>query len=94
MTQALGWVATAIFAGSYFFVRPAALRALQMAGAVLWVVYGVLIEAVPVIAANTLVFGAAAWTLARGRLAQDRHSPTCAMHSRPTAAEPEQAAPE
>jgi hypothetical protein len=65
MTQALGWVATAIFVGSYF-APPAALRILQMVGAVLWVVYGVLIGAMPVIAANVLVFSAAAWTLVRG----------------------------
>ena len=60
--QILGWMATAVFVGSYFFKRPAALRAMQMAGSVLWIVYGVLIEATPVIAANVLVFSAAAWT--------------------------------
>jgi hypothetical protein len=65
MTQTLGWVATAIFAGSYF-LRPSALRATQMIAAVLWIVYGILIDATPVIAANALVFAAAAWTLARG----------------------------
>src|SRR5437762_2025357 len=48
MTQTLGWVATALFAGSYF-ARPSALRAIQMVAAVLWVVYGILIAAVPVI---------------------------------------------
>jgi uncharacterized protein with PQ loop repeat len=37
-----------------------------MVAAVLWIVYGVLIDATPVIAANALVFAAAAWTLARG----------------------------
>ena len=62
MTQILGWVATAVFVGSYFFVKPASLRAVQMIGAVLWIVYGVLIAATPVIAANALVFAAAAWT--------------------------------
>ena len=62
MTQILGWVATAVFVGSYFFSRPAALRAVQMVGATLWIVYGFLIEATPVIAANALVFAAAAWT--------------------------------
>jgi hypothetical protein len=61
-TQMLGWIATAVFVGSYFFKKPAALRAAQMAGAVLWIVYGVLISATPVIAANFLVFAAAAWT--------------------------------
>jgi hypothetical protein len=62
VTQVLGWVATAVFVGSYFFVKPAALRAVQMMGAVLWIVYGFLIDATPVIAANALVFTAAAWT--------------------------------
>ncbi len=33
-----------------------------MVGATLWIVYGFLIEATPVIAANALVFAAAAWT--------------------------------
>jgi uncharacterized protein with PQ loop repeat len=35
---------------------------MQMVGATLWIVYGFLIEATPVIAANALVFAAAAWT--------------------------------
>jgi hypothetical protein len=64
MTQTLGWVATALFICSYF-VKPAMLRVVQMVAAVLWAVYGVLIGAVPVIAANILVFSAAGWTLAR-----------------------------
>jgi hypothetical protein len=42
-----------------------ALRAVQMSGAVLWIVYGFLIDATPVVAANALVFAAAAWTFAR-----------------------------
>ena len=67
VTETLGWVATAVFVASYFFAKPAALRAVQMGGAVLWIVYGVLIGAIPVIAANALVFAAAAWTFARSR---------------------------
>ena len=63
MTDMLGWVATAVFVGSYFFKRPAWLRAAQMAGAALWIVYGALIGAIPVVVANGLVFAAAAWTL-------------------------------
>ena len=63
---ALGWTATAVFVGSYFFGRPALLRAAQMAGALLWITYGVLIKAPPVIVANVLVFAAAAWTALRG----------------------------
>ena len=69
MTEALGWVATAVFVASYFFPRPAVLRACQMVGATLWILYGFLIAATPVIAANALVFAAAAWTLARNRQA-------------------------
>ena len=61
----LGWTATVVFVGSYFFARPAALRALQMLGALLWIVYGVWINAAPVVVANLLVLSAAAWTLAR-----------------------------
>lgn len=69
--ECLGWVATAVFVGSYFFVKPAVLRAVQMAGASLWITYGLLIGALPVIVANILVFSAAAWTALRRRAAPD-----------------------
>jgi len=36
-----------------------------MFGALLWMIYGVLIGATPVIVANVLVFSAAAWTTFR-----------------------------
>jgi hypothetical protein len=65
MTEDIGWAATAVFVGSYFFGRADAIRRVQMAGALIWVVYGVLIDAYPVVAANLLVFGAAAWTMTR-----------------------------
>ena len=61
----LGWAATAVFVGSYFFARPSLLRGAQMMGALLWLTYGVLISATPVIVANVLVFCAAAWTAFR-----------------------------
>jgi hypothetical protein len=70
MTEWLGWFATAVFVGSYFFKRPALLRAAQMSGAALWIVYGVLIDAIPVVVANGLVFVAAAWTLRQAKLAR------------------------
>jgi hypothetical protein len=72
----LGWTATAVFVGSYFFARPSLLRSVQMLGALLWVTYGVLINASPVIVANILVFSAAAWTMFRKRAVsepQDAH---------------------
>ena len=68
-TDILGWIATAVFVSSYFFKRPALLRAAQMVGACLWILYGVLIGAIPVVVANGLVFAAAAWTLLRARSA-------------------------
>ena len=61
----LGWAATAVFVGSYFFASPTLLRGAQMIGALLWMSYGILIDAAPVIVANALVFSAAAWTTFR-----------------------------
>lgn len=68
----LGWSATAVFVGSYFFSKPSRLRAVQMFGAALWVVYGLLIGASPVIVANVLVFTAAAWSMLRKTSPPDR----------------------
>ena len=61
-TQYLGWAATTVFVGSYFCAKPEHLRRVQMVGALMWVCYGVLIGAAPVVAANVLVLAAAAWT--------------------------------
>jgi hypothetical protein len=61
----LGWIATAVFVSSYFCTAGRTLRRVQVAGASLWVVYGCAIGAWPVIVANCLVLGAAAWTGAR-----------------------------
>jgi hypothetical protein len=65
----IGWVATAVFVGSYLCTRADALRKVQMVGAVLWIGYGVVMQAAPVITANVLVLGAAA-------LASRRKPPT------------------
>jgi hypothetical protein len=61
----LGWLATAVFVGSYFCAHPDTLKRVQMVGALMWVAYGLLIGASPVVAANLLVFGAAAWATTR-----------------------------
>lgn len=61
----IGWVATAIFASSYFFKEPRLLRIIQAGAALLWVAYGVLIHAMPVIVANIVVAGVAAASLRR-----------------------------
>jgi hypothetical protein len=63
--EGLGWAATCVFVASYFFAKPSRLRGFQMLGALLWITYGVLIGARPVIIANLLVFAAAAWTALR-----------------------------
>ena len=67
LTDSLGWVATAVFAGSYFCARAETLRRVQMIGAVMWATYGGLIGSPPVVVSNLLVLGAAAWTVQRAR---------------------------
>lgn len=64
-TEYLGWAATAVFVGSYLCTRAESLTRLQMLGALMWVIYGLLIQATPVVAANVLVFGAAGWASVR-----------------------------
>jgi uncharacterized protein with PQ loop repeat len=51
----IGWVATAIFMSSYLCKDPQALRRTQAAAACLWVAYGVIIQATPIVVANLLV---------------------------------------
>jgi hypothetical protein len=51
----IGWVATAAFASSYLCKQPTSLRRVQAAAASLWVVYGLIIHAYPVIVANVVV---------------------------------------
>ena len=68
MISALGWCATVVFVASYFTRRPETLRRVQTAGALLWVCYGYLVHAPPVIAANLLILVAAGWTTVRAAL--------------------------
>jgi hypothetical protein len=65
LIDVLGWSATAVFVGSYFFKRAESLARVQMLGALMWAFYGVLVKAPPVVAANLLVLGAAAWKARR-----------------------------
>jgi hypothetical protein len=55
MPDWIGWVATATFASSYFCKQPAALRRVQGLAALLWMSYGFMIHALPVIIANMVV---------------------------------------
>jgi hypothetical protein len=66
LVEVLGWAATAVFVGSYFFKRAELLVRVQMVGAVMWVAYGLLMRAPPVVVANVLVLGAAAWKARQG----------------------------
>ena len=67
IVEYLGWLATAVFVGSYLCKGSEALKRVQMVGALMWVVYGLLIRATPVVAANLLVFAAAGWALFSAR---------------------------
>lgn len=63
----LGWAATAVFTASYFCRRTEVLRVVQMLGAGMWIGYGVVNNAPPVIVANALVLTVAGATTLRGR---------------------------
>jgi hypothetical protein len=58
----VGWLATAVFVGSYRFRDQRTLRWVQAAAAVLWMVYGVARQAMPVVIANLLVAGMAVYS--------------------------------
>ena len=58
----IGWLATAVFASSYFFRQPLTLRRIQAAAALLWVMYGIAIDAVPVVVAKLIVAAAALYS--------------------------------
>jgi hypothetical protein len=58
----IGWLATAVFASSYFFRRPLTLRRIQAGATLLWVMYGIAIDAVPMVVANLIVAGAALYS--------------------------------
>ena len=64
----IGWIATAVFASSYLFKQPLALRWVQAGAALLWVIYGLIIHAFPVVVANLVVAGMAAYSTRRGRV--------------------------
>jgi len=63
----LGWAATAVFTASYFCKGAQTLRLVQMAGAAMWLGYGVVMKAPPIIVANALVLTVAGVTTLRER---------------------------
>jgi hypothetical protein len=58
----IGWVAIAAFASSYLCRQPRSLRRVQAAAATLWVIYGLIIHAFPVVVANVVVAGMATFS--------------------------------
>ena len=65
MSDMVGWLATAIFAVSYFARSPVTMRWVQAAAAVCWIIYGVVLHSMPVIVANVIVVSLAALTALR-----------------------------
>ena len=51
----IGWLATAAFASSYFFKDARAMRRVQALAAGLWIAYGLLVRAYPVVVANVVI---------------------------------------
>ena len=72
MHDLFGWCATMVFACSYLFSSAVALRWVQAGAAVLWIAYGVLSHAPPVIAANVIVAVAATVSILRDRYKTNR----------------------
>ena len=58
----IGWSATALFLLSYRCRNQTKLRLTQGAAALLWVVYGSVLQAVPIVVANLLVAAVAGYT--------------------------------
>jgi hypothetical protein len=65
LVDAVGWLATAVFVSSYVLKDQTKLRRLQAIGAGLWIVYGLLLHALPVVAANVIVAAVALYSTRR-----------------------------
>jgi hypothetical protein len=74
MLSWIGWIATACFGLSYFFKKPATLRLIQAGAAILWISYGLLIHALPVVVANVIVALAALYSTFTGNLQKEESS--------------------
>jgi hypothetical protein len=62
MLDGLGWIATALFAASYFCKTSRAMRRFQASAALLWVGYGIWMNALPIIVANVIVAALAVYS--------------------------------
>jgi len=81
LLNVIGWIATAVFSTSYFFKGATTLRWIQAGAALLWVVYGVLIHAMPVVVANVIVASAAVYSsLAAARTRKPQYVDNDSLH--------------
>ncbi len=55
MIDMIGWVASAVFAASYLCKDHRTLRWVQAVAALLWMSYGIALNALPIIVANAVV---------------------------------------
>lgn len=55
LLELIGWVATGVFAVSYFCREPQTLRRVQAVAALLWIGYGWVIHSFPIIISNVIV---------------------------------------
>jgi len=65
VSDLVGWLATAIFAVSYFARNPVTMRWIQAGAALCWIIYGIVLHSMPVIVANVIVVSLAALTALR-----------------------------
>ena len=65
MSDLVGWLATAIFAVSYFARNPVTMRWIQAGAALCWIIYGIVLHSMPVIVANVIAVSLAALTALR-----------------------------
>jgi hypothetical protein len=71
MLEALGWVATLLFAASYFTRESVHLRRIQAVAALLWISYGIAIGSLPVVVSNLIVASLAAYSSLKSRAGND-----------------------
>jgi len=71
----IGWGATAIFSISYFCRDATRMRLLQALAALLWITYGILLKAPPVIFANSIVAAVATYSAWRQLRQSAKESP-------------------
>lgn len=66
----IGWLATVIFLASYSCKDQGRLRRVQAVAALVWVIYGVILHAVPLVVANLLVAFVAVYSSLAGHRAR------------------------